>query len=220
MRKWESLYLVKTRNERRWKDEWKLSSSLLFWRCSSKNKIMWRRNDMSSTDNNPTGTRRCGARCIQRDFPLETIAHCPAAKVTESWSFAAAKLFTYKDTQERKVMGGTWAWSLQSQKIINTPTFRAFNKHNRAKQILTLDVDPQHLVADGNRTGARVGINRNIKFITTKRGNGGLKPETYFKYIWTGVKTKLALKRGIKFRSKFPETHKNPERGKSFSENS
>jgi len=52
----------------------------------------------------------------ERDFSLKTITHCPAAKVLERWSFAAAKLFTYKDIQGQHVMGGKQAWCLQSQR--------------------------------------------------------------------------------------------------------
>lgn len=64
----------------------------------------------------------------ERDFSLKTITHCPAAKVTESCSFAAVKLFTSKDTQGHKVMGGKQAWRPQSQKTINTLTSRAFKE--------------------------------------------------------------------------------------------
>ena len=64
----------------------------------------------------------------ERDFSLRTITHCRAGKVIESWSFTAAKLFTYKDTQGQKVMGGKQAWSPQSQKTINTPTFKTFKE--------------------------------------------------------------------------------------------
>lgn len=94
----------------------------------------------------------------ERDFSLKTITHCPAAKVTESCSFAAVKLFTSKDTQGHKVMGGKQAWRPQSQKTINTVTSSAF-KEAQASQISTSDVDSQHLVADGNRSRARVGSN-------------------------------------------------------------
>lgn len=53
----------------------------------------------------------------ERDFSkLRTITHSLAAKAIESWSFAAAKLFTYKDTQGQKVMGGKQAWSPQSKR--------------------------------------------------------------------------------------------------------
>lgn len=53
----------------------------------------------------------------ERDFSkLRTITHSLAAKAIESWSFAAAKLFTYMDTQGQKVMGGKQAWSPQSKR--------------------------------------------------------------------------------------------------------
>lgn len=47
---------------------------------------------------------------------LKTITHRSATKAIESWSFAAAKLFTYEDTQGQKVMGGKQTWSPQSKR--------------------------------------------------------------------------------------------------------
>ena len=45
----------------------------------------------------------------ERDFSLKTITHCPAAKVLERESLAAAKLSTYKDTQGQNAMAGKQA---------------------------------------------------------------------------------------------------------------
>lgn len=76
----------------------------------------------------PLGPGDAKENVLGERFSSGNHSRCPAAKAMEHWSFTAARLFTYEDTQGQKVTGGTQAQSLQSQKTINTPTVRALKE--------------------------------------------------------------------------------------------